>query len=70
MKRALLLTSHALCVLVGLAAGVYALPILIQPTSPDISAVSKATDGILYYGMFERNRIDSDFLHWGREEYG
>ncbi|WP_045404790.1 DM13 domain-containing protein [Vibrio jasicida] len=65
MKRTLLLASHALCVLVGFAAGVYALPILIQPTSPDISAVSKGADGILYHGTFERNRADSDFLHWG-----
>ena len=65
MKWILFLVSHTLCVLAGFAAGIYALPILIQPDSPDISVISKSTQGVLYQGAVDRNRTDSDFLHLG-----
>ncbi|ELE7130613.1 DM13 domain-containing protein [Vibrio harveyi] len=65
MKWILLLVSHILFAVAGFAAGIYALPILIQPDSPDVSVVSNSLEGVLYRGIFERNRIDSDFLHWG-----
>lgn len=65
MKWILLLVSHILFAVAGFAAGIYALPILIQPDSPDVSVVSNSSEGVLYRGMFERNRTDSDFLHWG-----
>ncbi|APP07231.1 DM13 domain-containing protein [Vibrio harveyi] len=65
MKWILLLVSHILFAVAGFAAGIYALPILIQPDSPDVSVVSNSSKGVLYRGMFERNRTDSDFLHWG-----
>jgi len=68
MKWILFLVSHTLCVLAGFAAGIYALPILIQPDSPDISVISKSSQGVLYQGTFDRNRTDSDFLHWGEGE--
>ncbi|EKO3842459.1 MULTISPECIES: DM13 domain-containing protein [Vibrio] len=68
MKWILLLVSHILFAVAGFAAGIYALPILIQPDSPDVSVVSNSSEGVLYRGMFERNRTDSDFLHWGEGE--
>ncbi|MGI9945897.1 DM13 domain-containing protein [Vibrio hyugaensis] len=65
MKWTLLFVSHTLCVLAGFAGGIYALPILIQPASPDVSVISNSSEGVLYQGSFDRNRADSDFLHWG-----
>lgn len=50
MKWILLLVSHTLSVLAGFAAGIYALPILIQPDSPDVSVISNSTEGVLYQG--------------------
>ena len=61
----LLLASHALALGVGFALGIYALPILIAPSSPDLARVSAIAADADYRGNFVRDLADSDALHWG-----
>jgi hypothetical protein len=61
----LLLLSHAAVALVGFAAGIYALPILTAPSSPELSALRSTAERAHYKGEFRRNLKDSDPLHWG-----
>ncbi|MCG9595895.1 DM13 domain-containing protein [Vibrio sp. Isolate25] len=65
MKRIFLLFTHLMCGGVGFAIGIYALPILIQPDSPSMSSVENVTNNAVYTATFQRDRKDSDFLHWG-----
>ncbi|CAK4073974.1 hypothetical protein VDT1_3133 [Vibrio sp. 16] len=65
MKRILLVASHLLVGGIGFALGIYALPILTQPQSPAMHEVQSVTNNALYTGTFQRDRQDSDFLHWG-----
>lgn len=57
--------SHVSIAMLGFAAGLYFLPILIAPSAPDDSAVEDAARSSVYFGEFSRERIDSDALHWG-----
>lgn len=66
MKRIFLLFTHLICGAIGFAVGIYALPILIQPDSPSMSSVESVTNNAVYTATFQRDRKDSDFLHWGR----
>ncbi|MBA4214350.1 MAG: hypothetical protein C0449_14850 [Polaromonas sp.] len=61
----MLLASHALVLLVGFAAGIYALPILTAPPGPSAELVAQAKAGGLFRGEFRRDLKDSDALHWG-----
>jgi len=65
MKRTLLVASHLLVGGIGFALGIYALPILIQPQSPSMQVVERVTNNALFTASFQRDRQDSDFLHWG-----
>ena len=65
MKRFLLLLSHTVCLGLGFAIGIYALPILIQPLPPSVNDVQHVSDHAVYTGTFQRARKDSDLLHWG-----
>lgn len=65
MKRTLLLITHLMSLAIGFALGVYALPIVIKPPSPNVSDVQRITDHARYTGTFQRDRKDSDLLHWG-----
>ncbi len=66
MKKLLLLAAtHAAALLVGFAAGVYLLPILIAPDAPSAAEASRLSDGAAYSGTFRRELKDSDALHWG-----
>lgn len=64
-RSVLLVMSHALALLVGFGAGIYALPILTAPDGPDAEQVAQAAAGGLYRGAFRRDLKDSDALHWG-----
>lgn len=61
----LLLVSHLLVLLVGFAAGIYALPILTAPAGPTAEQVAQASVGGMYRAEFRRDLKDSDPLHWG-----
>ena len=64
-RLSLLLLSHAAAALVGFAAGIYVLPILTAPSSPEASALRSTAERAEYKGQFRRDLKDSDPLHWG-----
>ncbi|GAB2651970.1 DM13 domain-containing protein [Vibrio panuliri] len=65
MRILLLLGSHLIFAVMGFALGIYALPILTQPTSPAVEEIQDISAHALFNATFERDRQDSDFLHWG-----
>lgn len=65
MKSFLLIVSHLLTLVVGFAAGVYVLPILIAPPSPTPQEIQSSTPAALWTATFRRDLKDSDALHWG-----
>ncbi|WP_047043099.1 DM13 domain-containing protein [Vibrio mexicanus] len=65
MKWILLLFSHSLVAVLGVALGIYILPILTQPVAPSLSSVQSMSNNAVFSGTFQRDRQDSDFLHWG-----
>jgi hypothetical protein len=66
MKRWLLfLVSHAFVLVLGVALGIYLLPILTAPDSPTAAEVGAATASASYRGEFKRSLKGSDALHWG-----
>ena len=64
-KTALLVVSHIAVALVGFAAGIYALPILIAPPPPTVAEIQAAKAQVQFTGQFKRELKDSDSLHWG-----
>jgi hypothetical protein len=65
MKKLLLLITHAGALLVGIALGIYLLPILVEPESPGTEAIAASQSGALFSTEFKRELKGSDFLHWG-----
>ena len=49
----------------GFALGVYLLPILTAPPSPDQEMLSEKASAATYTAEFTRDLRGSDFLHWG-----
>lgn len=65
MKKLLLAGTHAVALLVGFALGVYLLPILTAPPSPDQAMLQAMAKNALYRAELSRDQRGSDFLHWG-----
>ncbi|MGF1735116.1 DM13 domain-containing protein [Photobacterium satsumensis] len=66
MKRIIGLTfTHIIAVGVGFALGIYALPILIAPDAPPASVIQSVEAKAQFTATFDKDRQDSDFLHWG-----
>jgi hypothetical protein len=65
MKRAVLVGSHCLALVVGFALGVYALPILVAPSSPSPKEIESLMGPAQWTAQFRRDLKDSDALHWG-----
>lgn len=69
MKKLLLLATHlaalALGLVLGVALGIYALPILIAPAPPSVAEIKSQAALARYTGKFRRDLKDSDALHWG-----
>lgn len=65
MKPLLLIVSHLLTLVIGFAAGVYVLPILIAPEAPTQQAIEASTPTALWAATFRRDLKGSDALHWG-----
>lgn len=57
--------SHLAALAIGFALGIYALPILIAPEAPPESTIKNVEAKAQYTATFDKNRQDSDFLHWG-----
>jgi len=65
MKALLLTTTHGAALLIGFGLGVYLLPILTAPQSPDQAMLEETAKNALYRAELTRDRRGSDFLHWG-----
>lgn len=66
MRRFLVpLFSHAAVGAAGFAAGIYMLPILIEPPAPSTSEVQDMAAQAQFTGEFRRALKGSDLLHWG-----
>ncbi|MDX1452768.1 MAG: DM13 domain-containing protein [Oleiphilaceae bacterium] len=62
---ALLTLSHLLTGAVGVALGIYMLPILIAPPAPQASEITALSPQALYTAEFTKDLQDSDAFHWG-----
>lgn len=66
MKRWLVLAlSHAAVLAIGVALGIYWLPIIAAPPAPSAEEVRAASAAASYRGEFRRQFKGSDPLHWG-----
>jgi Electron transfer DM13 len=65
LKKLALIASHLIVGVLGFAAGVYFLPILIAPSAPSSAEVGSAAQGAQFTTEFRKNLKGSDFLHWG-----
>lgn len=66
MRRFLILgASHVFALAIGFALGVYSLPILTAPASPDSAMLQSEARDAMFVGDLSRDLRGSDFLHWG-----
>lgn len=65
MKAFILLVTHALVLMLGIALGIYLLPILTAPPSPDAARLAAMSQAAEFSGELSRDLRGSDFLHWG-----
>lgn len=59
------IATHTIAGGIGFALGIYLLPILIAPDSPDVTKVHAVADNAVFTAEFRRDLKDSDALHWG-----
>jgi Electron transfer DM13 len=59
------LVTHGAALLAGVALGIYLLPILTAPDSPDQAALKAAATNASFTASLSRDLKGSDFLHWG-----
>ena len=59
------LITHAIALAIGFGAGVYFLPILTAPPSPDSAKLEEMAASALYTAELTRDLRGSDFVHWG-----
>ena len=57
--------THGVAVAIGFALGVYFLPILTAPSSPDAAMLEEKAQSALFTAELTRDLKGSDFLHWG-----
>jgi hypothetical protein len=66
MRRLIILAiTHGGALAVGFALGIFLLPILTAPDSPDAAMLEQKAQSALFTGDFSRDLRGSDFLHWG-----
>ena len=66
MRRLIIGTAtHLGALAVGFALGVYLLPILTAPESPDAAELSEMAQDAQFTAELTRDLRGSDFLHWG-----
>lgn len=68
MRWILLIATHTGALAIGFALGVYFLPILTAPKSPDVTELRAAAQAAQHSGRFDRTLKGSDPLHWGEGE--
>jgi hypothetical protein len=57
--------SHLATLLLGVALGMYLLPIIIASAPPEPAQLQALVEQARYTGEFRRELADSDLLHWG-----
>lgn len=65
MRKIFLLFTHGVALVIGIGLGVYFLPILTAPPSPDAAALEVMAEDAVYTAELTRELRGSDFLHWG-----
>ena len=66
MRRLLFGTvTHAAALAVGFALGVYFLPILTAPPSPDAASLDAMAEGATYTAELQQDLRGHDLFHWG-----
>ena len=60
------IVTHGAALGVGFALGVYLLPILTAPPSPDAATLKAMAEDATYITEFTQDLRGHDFLHWGR----
>ncbi|RCU45250.1 hypothetical protein DU002_16145 [Corallincola holothuriorum] len=65
MKSILLILSHCTLLVCGVVLGIYLLPVLTAKPGPSESLLQQHALDADYQTEFDRERLDSDFLHWG-----
>lgn len=60
-----LVSSHLIAVGLGFLGGIYYLPILIAPATPEVVEVAAAAKTGLFFAEFSPDRKGSDIFHWG-----
>lgn len=65
MRFVILAITHGLALAVGFALGIYLLPILTAPDSPDQAMLEEKAAAALFTADLTRDLRGSDFLHWG-----
>lgn len=67
MKRLVLaLVTHGAAVAVGFGLGVYLLPILTAPPSPDAAKLEAMAQNAVFTAQIQEDLPGNDFLHWGK----
>lgn len=61
----ILLVTHSAALGIGFGLGVYFLPILTAPKSPDMTELKAAAQAAAFSAKFRRDLKGSDPLHWG-----
>lgn len=65
MRKLVLLITHGSALAIGFALGIYLLPILTAPPSPDAAMLEERAADAMFTAEFTRDLRGSDFLHWG-----
>jgi len=65
MRWIVLAATHGVMLAAGFALGIYLLPIITAPPSPDQAMLEESARSALYTADFRRDLKGSDFLHWG-----
>ncbi|MDJ0820694.1 MAG: DM13 domain-containing protein [Paracoccaceae bacterium] len=66
MRRILLaIVTHTAALAVGFALGIYLLPILTAPASPDAEMLQSSAQNAQFSATLTRDLRGSDLLHWG-----
>ncbi|MEM6727238.1 MAG: DM13 domain-containing protein [Pseudomonadota bacterium] len=60
------LITHGIALALGVAIGIYTLPILTAPPSPDAEVLEAMAESAVYTADIAEDLPGNDFLHWGR----
>lgn len=66
MRRFVLLLTHLIALALGFGLGVYLLPILTAPPSPDAAILEDMAEDAVYVADLAEDLPGNDFLHWGK----